>query len=60
MIIDQILNHEHTESEWLDLQKQFNTLAASATKEELDRLEESGVGEMLYMICSGFEFEEKK
>lgn len=53
VFIDQVLNKEHSEAEWCELQKQFNSLVATGSKEELCALDESGIGEMLYMICAG-------
>lgn len=59
-LIDQILNDNHTESEWFDLEKQWNAVVAALTGEELESLTNSGAGEMLYMICSGFRFQKEK
>lgn len=51
-LINQVLFREHTQSEWCELQEQFEAIASTATSEELDVLEESGIGEILHMICS--------
>lgn len=51
-LINEVLFKDHTQSEWHDLKLQFETIASTSTKEELDLLEESGIGEILYMICS--------
>ena len=51
-LINEVLFKEHSKSEWNDLHRQYLTIAKTATQEELEQLEESGVGEILYMICS--------
>ena len=51
-LINKVLFEDHTQSEWHDLKLQFETIASTSTKEELDILEESGIGEILHMICS--------
>lgn len=53
LLINQVLWGNHSEEEWLDLYAQYNAIVTTATEEELNRLEESGIGEILYMICSG-------
>ena len=60
LLIDQVFRHKHTEAEWYELEKQFKEIIATATEEEINVLEESGCGEALYMICSGYEFERNK
>ena len=54
-LIDRVINGSYSPDEWLALQKEFNSFVATASAEDIDTLEESGVGEMLYTICSSFE-----
>ena len=51
-LINEVLFKEHTRSEWNDLRKRFEAIASTATDKELDVLEDSGIGEILHMICS--------
>ena len=51
-LINEVLFKDHTQSEWRDLKLQFDSIASTSTKEELELLEESGIGEILHMICS--------
>ena len=53
MLIDKVIEGNYAPDEWRALQKEYNALVVTASAEEIDRLEESGVGEMLHMICSG-------
>lgn len=53
ILINKVLFDDHSDEEWLDLYAQYNAIVTTATKEELNRLEESGIGKILYMICSG-------
>lgn len=57
ILINRVLFGEHSDEEWMELQAQFNAISTTATEEEIIRLEESGIGEILYMICSGAESE---
>lgn len=50
-LINKVLFGEHSEEEWKELQTQFRAVVAIASEEEIERLEESGIGEMLSMIC---------
>lgn len=52
LLIDQVLWGNHSEEEWLDLYAQYNAIVTTATEDELNMLEESGIGEILYMICA--------
>lgn len=52
-LIDKVIEGNRTPDEWRTLQKKYNAIVVTASAEELDELEESGVGEMLHMICSG-------
>ena len=56
-LINKVLFGNHSDEEWMELQVQFNAMTTTATEEEIIRLEESGIGEILYMICSGAESE---
>ena len=51
-LINAVLFGEHSEGEWKALQAQFHAIVDTASKDEIERLEESGIGEMLSMICS--------
>ena len=51
-LINEVLFKEQTQDEWRDLQRQFEAIANTSTEEELALLEESGIEEILYMICS--------
>lgn len=51
-LINAVLFGEHSEEEWQELQAQFHAVVDTGSKEEIERLEESGIGEMLSMICS--------
>lgn len=51
-LADRILRLDHSDSQWRELQKEFETLASSATEEELQKFTESGAGEALYMATS--------
>ncbi|MBO5339929.1 MAG: hypothetical protein J6A62_02910 [Oscillospiraceae bacterium] len=53
--IESVIRGSHSPDEWLALQKEFDSLVVTATPEDICAPEESGVGEMLYMICSSFE-----
>ena len=53
MLIDRVFHGNYTPDEWRDLQKEYTAIIATASAEDIDELEESGVGEMLHMICSG-------
>lgn len=51
-LIDAVLFEDHTQSEWNALHQQYVAIVNTSTQEELEQLEESGIGEILYMICS--------
>ena len=51
-LINAVLFGEHSEEEWQELQAQFHAVVGTASKEEIEQIEESGIGEMLSMICS--------
>lgn len=51
-LIDAVLFGDHTQSEWNALHQQYVAIVNTSTQEELEQLEESGIGEILYMICS--------
>ena len=51
-LIDAVLFGDHTKSEWNALHQQYVAIVNTSTQEELEQLEESGIGEILYMICS--------
>lgn len=51
-LINVVLFGNHSEEEWKGLQAQFRAVVDTASEEEIRRLEESGIGEMLSMICS--------
>lgn len=55
ILINKVLFGDHSEEEWQELQMQFHAVVDTGSKEEIDQLEESGIGEMLSMICSGSE-----
>ena len=45
----------HTEEGWFDLQRRVTEfLLNEATKEEDEYFTDTGAGEVLYMICSGY------
>ena len=52
-LIKRVIDGKCTKEDWLSLKKQYDAIVTTASAEELDVLEESGIGEMLYMICSG-------
>lgn len=51
-LIDDILEMNHTNEEWLELKKRANQLLKNANTEQQDYFAESGAGEALYMACS--------
>lgn len=54
-LIDEILNQQHTEEGWFDLQRRVTEfLQNEATPEEDEYFVDSGAGESLDMICSGY------
>lgn len=60
-LINEIMNKNHTEEGWLDLQRRATEfLLNEATKEEEEYFTDSGAGEMLYMICSGYTYFKKE
>ena len=61
-LIDEIMNQQHTEEGWFDLQRRVTDfLLNEATPEEDEYFVDSGAGESLDMICSGFiYFKDKK
>lgn len=50
-LINAVLFGNHSKEEWKGLQAQFRAVVDTASEEEIRRLEESGIGEMLSMIC---------
>jgi len=52
-LIDKVIKGKYTLEEWKVLQREYDDIVSTASAEEVDVLEESGIGEMLYMICSG-------
>lgn len=61
LLIDEIMNKNHTEEGWFDLQRRVTEfLLNEATKEEEEYFTDSGAGEMLYMICSGYTYFKKE
>ena len=52
-LIDKVIKGKCTLEEWKVLQREYDDIVSTASAEEVDVLEESGIGEMLYMICSG-------
>ena len=51
-LINSVLFGKHSKTEWKELQAQFNAIVATASQEEIERIDESGIEEMLSMICS--------
>lgn len=59
IIRKKVLHENHTDDEWLELQRELREFIASKpSKEELAELQ--GCGEMLAMICSGIREEKSK
>ena len=52
-LINEVLFKKHSDSEWKSLYQQYIAIVDTSTQEELEQLEDSGIGEILYMICSG-------
>ena len=50
-LINEVLFKKHSDGEWKSLYQQYIAIVDTSTQEELERLEESGIGEILYMIC---------
>jgi hypothetical protein len=51
-LINEVLFKKHSDSEWKALYQQYLAIVDTSTQKELEQLEESGIGEILYMICS--------
>lgn len=52
MLIDNVLELNHTQEEWRELEKAAMQLLNKLTPEQQDYFAESGAGEALYMACS--------
>lgn len=52
-MIDNIIETNHTDAEWLRIQKELEAFLKELSEEELRYFAESGAGEALYMVCSG-------
>ena len=52
-LIDYILEMNHTDAEWIALQKRAESIKNELSEMELRYFAESGAGEALYMACSG-------
>ena len=53
MLIDDIIEKDYTDDEWLELQKEVEAYQKELTEEEMLYFAESGAGEALYMACTG-------
>lgn len=51
-LIDAVLFGNHSDQEWRELKMQFHAIVDTASQEEIEQIEDSGIGEMLSMICS--------
>lgn len=51
-LANRILSLDHSDAQWRELKKEFETLVPSATEAELREFTESGAGEALYMATS--------
>jgi hypothetical protein len=56
MLIDEIMELNHTAEEWLDIEKRANKYLEDLTAEQQDYFAESGAGEALHMACSGIRY----
>lgn len=52
-LVDNIMEMHHTDAEWIELDKEFETIQKVLSDEELQFFAESGAGEALYMAVSG-------
>ena len=52
--VDQVFNHTHSKDEWLALQMEVDNWLAECSKQQEADFCESGAGETLYMIASGY------
>lgn len=59
-LIHRIFHEHHTEEVCFSLEKEMKELLEDAPIELRNRFTESGAGEMLYMLCSGFRYEKTK
>ena len=62
-LIQKIFNRNHTKEEWFELENEtyalFKNVPTELFKTIDDMFIDSGAGEVLYMICSGFRYSEQ-
>lgn len=56
-LIDEIMEKNHTDDEWILLENTVNSYLRNAPDEIEELFIESGAGDMLSMICSGIRWE---
>lgn len=59
-LISSVLRKSHTETEWFELEIEFNKIVKGLPRELEDKILDSGAGEVLYMICSGIRYEKEQ
>lgn len=52
-LIDSIMEMDHTDAEWIELDKEFEAIQNELSEEELLHFTESGAGEALHMAVTG-------
>ena len=56
-LISRIFNNDGTEKTCFSLEEEMNELLKDAPTELQKEFVESGAGELIYMLCSGFRYE---
>lgn len=59
-LISRIFNNDGTVETCFSLEEEMNELLKNAPPELQNKFAESGAGELIYMLCSGFRFEQLK
>lgn len=52
-LIQDILYGNFSNEEWLNIKRRFDAFMEKATAEEIQKIEESGAGDTIHMICDG-------
>lgn len=56
-LVSRIFNNDGTEETCFSLEEEMNELLKDAPTELQNEFVESGAGELIYMLCSGFRYE---
>ena len=56
----EIMQGVYEDEKWIRLNEEVKEALSVATEVEIEQFTDSGAGEILYMVCSGFEYERNK